>query len=106
MNRDLLRIEILYFEGCPNYDPTLALLREVVAELRVAAPINEVEVRDEEGAARLRFPGSPTIRIDGEDIEAPARPRTDFSMSCRFYEGSGVPPRSLIEAALRRHGAS
>ena len=62
--------------------------------------VEEVEVRDEADAERLRFIGSPTIRVDGADIEPDAGTRTDFALSCRLYEGSGVPPRELLEAAL------
>lgn len=100
-----MRIDILYFEGCPNHGPTLALVREVIHDLRVDVPVREVEVRNEDDASRLRFLGSPTVQIDGCDIEPAARTSEDFSMSCRVYGSSGVPPRALIETALRRESA-
>jgi len=59
-----------------------------------------------ESAERLRFLGSPTIRVDGKDIEPAARGRTHFGMSCRMYGSSGVPPRELVEAALAEGGGA
>ena len=93
-------IEILYFEGCPHYQSTLDLAREVVAELGLEAEIREVKVETPEEAERERFLGSPSVRVDGSDIEPDARSRGDFALSCRMYAGSGVPPRELLVAAL------
>jgi hypothetical protein len=93
-------VEVLFFEGCPNHHPALDLAREVVADVAPDALIEEVEVHDGEEAERLRFLGSPTIRVDGIDIDPEARARTSYAMSCRMYGASGVPPRELLEAAL------
>ena len=93
-------IEVLYFESCPHYAPTMDAVREVVAQLGVQAELRGLEVRDDDDAQRLRFLGSPTIRVDGVDVEQEARSRTDYAMSCRVYGGSGLPPREMIEAAL------
>jgi hypothetical protein len=57
-------------------------------------------VRDAEAAIRLEFLGSPTVRINGHDVDPAAHDRTDYSFSCRLYGDSGVPPRALIEQAL------
>ncbi len=97
-----MKIEILFFEGCPHHRAAVDLARSVVADLVLDAPVEEVEVRDDDEAKRLRFLGSPTVQVDGVDIEPEARSRTDYAMSCRLYRGSGVPPRELIEAALAR----
>ena len=101
-------IEILYFDGCPNHQPTLELTREVVAELGLEADIHEVLVETPEAATERRFLGSPSIRVNGRDIEPEARGQTDFALSCRMYGESGVPPRELLVAALeegRTHGS-
>lgn len=97
-----MKIEMLFFEGCPNHRRAVELAKSVAADLVPDARLEEVEVRDPDDAERRRFLGSPTIRVDGEDIEPEARSRTDYAMSCRLYRGSGVPPRELIEAAVRR----
>jgi hypothetical protein len=96
-----MRIEILYFDGCPNHLPTTELIRDVVQTLGLDATIREVEVRDAEEAARLRFFGSPTVQINGQDVDPAVRNREDFSFSCRMYGRSGSPPRALVEQALR-----
>ena len=95
-------IEVLYFEGCPNHEPALDLAREVVASLGLSAPIREVAVRSPEHAEELRFLGSPSIRVDGRDIERGADERSEFGLGCRIYRAGGVPPRELLVAALRR----
>ncbi len=95
-----MKIELLYFAGCPHHRATRELIEATVSELGVDAQIEEVDVQDEADAARLCFLGSPSIRIDGCDIEPGAESRTDYAISCRIYRGSGVPPRELLLAAL------
>lgn len=96
-----MRVQVLYFEGCPNHRQTVELAEDVVRELCVEADIEEVEVKTGEDAERLRFLGSPTVFVDGVDIDPIARKRTDYSFSCRMYEGlTGVPPRTLLTDAI------
>ena len=95
-------IEILYFQGCPHYEPTLERVRDVVRAKGLDVDIHEVEVRNEAEAQSLRFVGSPTIRIDGVDIESSAEERTEFSLSCRIYGASGMPPGEMVAQALSR----
>ena len=97
-----MQIEVLFFRGCPHHQPTVDLARELVAELALSANLQEVEVQDHAEAVRLRFPGSPSVRVDGIDIEPGADERTDWSLSCRMYGRSGVPPREMFVAALQR----
>jgi hypothetical protein len=98
------RVEILYFEGCPNHEPALALVERVAAALGVEPEIELVEVPDAESAARHRFLGSPSVRVDGRDVEPGAEERRDFAFSCRIYRGeSGVaeqPQESWVYDAL------
>lgn len=96
-----MKVEVLYFEGCPHYEATIDLVRDVLTETGVDADVREVEVRDHEEATRLRFLGSPSVRVAGVDIEPGARSSSDFALGCRIYQGSGVPPRALLVAALR-----
>jgi hypothetical protein len=97
-----MMIEVIYFEGCPNHERTLVLANEVLSELGLDADIREVEVRTQEDAERLRFIGSPSVRVDGKDIEPGAENRNEFMMSCRIYGDSGLPARELLVAALGR----
>ena len=97
-------VEILYFEGCPNHEPALALVERVAAELGVEPEIELVEVPDAESAVRHRFLGSPTVRVDGRDVEPGAEERCDFAFSCRIYRGESggdeQPQESWVHDAL------
>ena len=101
-----MKIELLYFEGCPSFLPTLALLQQVLDEEKIPAPVQTILVESEAAAKRQRFLGSPSIRVDGEDIEMDARTATDFGMKCRIYDNDGVPggvpAKSKIREAIHR----
>jgi hypothetical protein len=99
-----MKIELLYFEGCPNHEPAIEVLREVLDSLGREDHIHEVEVRTQAEAEAIRFLGSPSIRINSSDIEPWARTATNFGLSCRTYvNGSGhtgVPSRELLRSAI------
>ena len=103
-----MRVELLYFEDCPNWRRTHALLERLIAELDVNADVVSVQINDTEEAARRRFLGSPTVRVDGNDVEPGADERTDFALGCRVYStGSrlaGEPDERWIRDALRAVG--
>ena len=94
-----MKIEVLYFDGCPNHLPAAERVRAVVERDNVAAEIVEVEVKDEAEAKALAFPGSPTIRVNGVDIEPAARGTAETGFACRRYAG-GLPSEDLIRAAV------
>ena len=96
-----MQVDILYFDGCPNHLPTSELVRDVVQTLGVDATIREVEVRSTDDAARMRFFGSPTVQVNGRDIDPAVRSHADVSFSCRMYGRSGTPSRELVEQAVR-----
>jgi hypothetical protein len=81
------RVEILYFDGCPNHEPARALVERVATQLGLEPEIQLVEVVDPDAAIALRFLGSPTVRVDGLDVEPAAEKRRDFALSCRIYRG-------------------
>lgn len=99
-----MKIEILYFEGCPNHEPADCAVREVLTEIGVEAEIEFVDVPDEATAQRVKFPGSPTIRVDGEDV-IPPEDEDQYCLRCRVYQtGSGfagVPDKDAIQAKIR-----
>jgi hypothetical protein len=99
-------VEILYFDNCPNHEGARALVERVAGELHLEPRIDLVTVPDSEAAARLRFLGSPTIRVDGFDVEPGAGERSTFALSCRLYETEaglvGQPDEVWIRDALRR----
>jgi hypothetical protein len=97
--KQAMRIEVLYVPGCPNYEPTMERIRKVLASESVRVGIRAVSVNTEAEAKALLFPGSPTVRIDGEDVEATRT--TVPSLSCRLYENrSGIPSEEVLRIAI------
>ena len=100
------RVELLWWEGCPSHAEALATLGEEMVALGLDPGSVEVrEVVSEEDAAREGFPGSPTIRVDGEDVERPGE--EPVGLTCRVYRlrdgrPSAVPDRSELRDALSR----
>jgi hypothetical protein len=101
----IVRVEILYFEGCPNADEAEMAASEAVRAEGLVADIVRVVVDDPESAVRLRFLGSPTVRVNGLDIEQSARAKSNFGMMCRVYECAGkrrgVPSVELARRAIQ-----
>ncbi|MGH3024600.1 MAG: DF family (seleno)protein [Gaiellaceae bacterium] len=95
------RVEILYFEGCPNHEPARALVERLAGELDVEPEIERVEVADPDAAVALRFLGSPTVRVDGVDVEPGAEERRDFAFSCRIYRSNGDASKQPEESWVR-----
>lgn len=98
-----MKIEFLFWDGCPSHPEARALLAEVLAEQGLDAEVEEHEVTTIEEAQRLAFPGSPTIRVDGRDVQ----PLSDepIGLSCRVYRTtdgrvSPVPDRLEVRQTL------
>jgi hypothetical protein len=97
-----VKVELLYWAGCPSYPEARELVEDVLGD---ASDVEVREVTTQEEAEALRFPGSPTIRVDGVDVDsegANSRP----ALNCRIYhlpdgQVSPVPSREMLEAALR-----
>jgi len=101
-----MKVELLWWEGCPSHPETLEDLKRVLREEGVDAGVELVEVESDEQARSERFPGSPTIRIDGQDA-LPASEGDPFSLTCRVYrlrDGrvSPTPDPEDLRAAIRR----
>lgn len=94
-----MRIEILYVPGCPNYQPAVERLQAVLESQSLQAEIRCVPISSEDQARALLFPGSPTIRIDGEDVEQ--HETVTPSLACRLYANrSGVPSEETLRIAV------
>ncbi len=95
---------MLTFAGCPTEEAAHALVERVVSELAVEAEVASVRVEDLDAAERLRFLGSPTIRIDGTDVEPGAGERTGYTLACRLYRTeaglASLPDETWVRAAL------
>jgi hypothetical protein len=105
-----MKIEILYFDGCPTYLAAEKTSREVLEEQGIAAEVELVAVNTDEEAQELRFAGSPTIRVDGEDL-FPVPERAEYALGCRMYATSeglrGSPTAEMLSEALaKKQGGS
>lgn len=103
-----MNIEILYFDGCPNHKLADQRVREVLDELGIRAEVVHVNVKDENTAQQVQFPGSPTVRVNGADV-APVTNDEQFSMRCRVYPTSsgfdGAPDKDVIRSVIERSAA-
>lgn len=79
-----MRVSFLFYEDCPSHDLALERLREVLDEKGIDANVDVVKVESEEQAQELRFVGSPTILLNGQDI-APPPPGSHYALTCRAY---------------------
>jgi len=100
-----VKISFLYYEECPSHDVALERLRQVLAEEGIQAEIEIIKVETEEQAQHLRFTGSPTILVDGQDLDPPP-PDAPYSLTCRAYRQedgriSPLPSPDMIRRALR-----
>jgi hypothetical protein len=100
-----MRIKLLYFDGCPSYEHALRNLREAIAEEGLDVSVELINVGSPDEAERLRFLGSPTIQVDGVDLEGPEAVKAGVGYGCRVYEGDGQmrgwPSKEQIRAALK-----
>lgn len=96
-----MKIEVLYFAGCPNHKPTVERVSEVVHRLGIDATVNEVEVKQGDDPKALRFAGSPTVLINGRDIDPTSQHGANYGFGCRMFGGAGVPPVEMVERAIR-----
>ena len=97
-------IRVMTFLGCPSCAAATLLVEEVVEELRLPAAIEAIHVNDEDEARRIGFLGSPSIQVDGRDIEVSRRDEKG-TYACRLYRTlngiTGVPPKELLVDAIR-----
>ena len=102
-----MRVEFLYDPDCPSHEAALARLREVISEQYSVADLVVEAVTSRAQVQQRRFLGSPTIRVNGVDIDPASEHRRDYALTCRAYvkaDGriSPLPPRELIREALQR----
>jgi hypothetical protein len=99
-----LKVRFLYFEDCPSHDEALQRLRRGIQAEGVNADVEIVKVETAEDAEKFKFVGSPTIIVNGQDIDPPVNPY--YGLTCRAYrleDGriSPLPSEAMIRRALR-----
>jgi hypothetical protein len=99
-------VELLTTSNCPHRDAALALVQRVCGQSNGQIEVRLVEIPDQPAAERLRFLGSPTIRVDGRDIEPGAEWSVEVVHGCRLYQGAhslhGLPQEAWLRQALQR----
>ena len=100
-----MKAELFHIAGCPNTDAARRLLKQTLRELGLPEEISEIEVSDSAQAEALAFPGSPTIRVDGKDVETLLTGQLVYALACRTYVTAGtrqgVPSGEMIRSAIR-----
>jgi len=94
-------IDLLYFDGCPSYRQTWNDILDVLVGENIDASVRLIAVEDIDRAQELRFAGSPTVKVNGHDLE-------DYQgngvMACRVYkenDGKGWPSKTLLRERVR-----
>ncbi len=95
-----MRVELLYWDGDRDYMSARQNLVEVLTEDAFETTIQMIAVSSDEDATFLALPGSPTIRIDGDDIDPSGAGAVGLYQ--RIYRGTSVPSKDLIRAAVER----
>ena len=96
---------MLTVAGCPNRDAAIALVHRVCAELGSNAEIRLIDISDQLAAEQARSLGSPTIRVDGRDVEPGADRCVEYLCRCRLYQGQHslrpLPEEAWVRQALQ-----
>ena len=124
MKKDNIKIQVLYILDCPWCVKTKELIRENLKELKAKADIEEILIDSDKKARKYNFAGSPTVRINGKDIQKEisksrclpceeiveyAKRATEFvkqecNCGCRtyFYKGKQYPypPKEMIKESI------
>jgi hypothetical protein len=96
-----LTIDLLYFDGCPSYRQPWNDILDILVEEKMDASVRLMAVEDMDRAQELRFAGSPTIKVNGRDLEDY---QGDGVNACRVYkenDGKGWPSKDLLRARIK-----
>jgi len=101
MKKDKLKVEIQFFEDCPNSEEMISRVKKAIEQLEFDIDFSETHVETEEIAMQVKFRGSPTLLVNGSDIENLPEPETAY-MACRFYS-AGLPSVEKIKEFIIQH---
>ena len=101
-----MTVQLFYFDHCQSYRHALDNLREALRQESPAAEVEMVPVTSDADAKVKRFIGSPTIRVDGVDLDGPEAESLGYGFGCRVYredgQTAGWPSVARIIRALSR----
>jgi hypothetical protein len=103
--RKVAEIYIMFINGCPGISTVAKYIKEVIAEEAIDAEISMVLIETLENARKLHFTGSPTVRINGKDVEINFLDNKDYGLQSRQYYMNGkkynIPSKSMIKDAVK-----
>jgi hypothetical protein len=98
-----MNIELLYFEGCPSWQDGLENLKASLKAENIPDEVHLLLVNDNESAEREKFLGSPSFRINGQDLWP--EDRQDYYLGCRVYQTPvglrGTPDADMLRAKIK-----
>jgi hypothetical protein len=101
-----MTVELLYLDGCPGHERLLERFPNLLEHAGIPTQVTLRKITDAEHAQRERFLGSPSVRVDGRDVDPGAKHRADYGLKCRLYQTagglSGLPPDEWILGAVTR----
>jgi hypothetical protein len=99
-----VKVRVLFFEGCPSYTQAIENVRGALTEAKINADIELIKVSSREEALAQQFLGSPTIQINGVDLEGPNAQSAGVGFGCRVYNQGGKlqgwPSKEQIRSAI------
>jgi len=91
-------IQLQYFKGCPNVFTLLENIKTAIIGIEDKVKLTEIVINSNELANELKFRGSPTLLINGIDLEYMPEP-INVSLSCRVYNNC-VPSVENIKSRI------
>lgn len=101
-----MKIRLFHNTACHAWQKAGSELKQALKTAGIQADYQVVLIKSQAEAEKYKFPGSPTIQIDGKDIDPAAAQATQFSVeACRpyFWQGKAYdfPPAEMVVSALK-----
>jgi hypothetical protein len=97
-----MQVDLLYFDGCPSWEDAMRNMMAALEMEGLKAEVRLIQVNDDNKAVRLKFLGSPSFQVDGEDLWS--EHREQYALSCRVYvtpQGmKGAPTTGMLREKL------
>jgi hypothetical protein len=98
-------IEFLYWEDCPSHGTAWNRLQAILKEKDLKTQVTRIQIQTDEDARQWDFCGSPTIRINGQDIDPQGAQAQRIGLNCRIYHTpdgriTPAPPDEMIRKAI------
>ena len=96
----MITVEVQLFHGCPNSEEMIKRSKKAIAQSGLDIAYNEIIVDTPEKAVQYKFRGSPTMLINGVDLEGFPEPESG-NLACRYYK-NGTPSVEIMIKAIEK----